>query len=727
MRILCALIIATGAWAQTVAQCEDHRKHGRRDEATRCWAKLSGSSDPFIQAEALWGLKNYNAASKAFEQAAKAKPKDPMVRVRWGRLFLERFNKEEAANEFTEALKIQKDYPPALIGLARVAGDGFDKKAVEMAEAAIAQDPKLSEAREFLGMLAIEDSDHKRAREQADLALKIDPESLDAMAVHATVDLLEDKNDTPWLPRLLKINPGYGEAYNIAAYFFTINRRYEEAIGLYKKAIELDPTLYEAWSQLGVQLMRLAREDEARKCLTTAYEGGFRDAATVNSLTLMDSYKNFITYRHPRYTLRLHKKEAELLRPYMEEQMEAILETYDKKYGFTLKEHVQLEVYPDHEDFAVRTIGMPGMGALGVTFGSIVAMDSPSGRKPGSFHWASTLWHEMSHVYSLTATKNRISRWFTEGLAVYEETATRPDWGDRVDPEILKAIKEKKLLPVAQLERGFVRPSFPNQIIISYFQAGRTANYIEKKWGHAKLIEMMNAYRRPVTVDELIKKHLGITPEEFDKQFFAWIDEQFKRTAEGLPEWMKKVKDLNDGQRKAKNWDLIIKEAPALRDLYPDYVENGNLYELLAEAYEAKQQPEKAVDELLRYAKAGGRDPGVLMRLGEKLDAYNRKAEAANVLESLNLIYPVQDEKLHQKLGSLYTSLNNPAGAIREYRAVLSSKPVDKAAAHYQLARVLASAKRTKEAEDEVLNALELAPGYKLAQKLLLELSAQQK
>ena len=87
---------------------------------------------------------------------------------------------------------------------------------------------------------------------------------------------------------------------------------------------------------------------------------------------------------------------------------------------------VQVEVYPDHEDFAVRTLGMPGLGALGVTFGNVVAMDSPSGRKPGDFHWASTLRHEMSHVFILAATKHRVPRWFTEGLAVHEETQASP-------------------------------------------------------------------------------------------------------------------------------------------------------------------------------------------------------------------------------------------------------------------------------------------------------------
>src|SRR6185369_4244461 len=97
------------------------------------------------------------------------------------------------------------------------------------------------------------------------------------------------------------------------------------------------------------------------------------------------------------------------------------------KYGLKLERPVQVEVYPDHEDFAVRTLGMPRLGALGVTFGYAIAMDSPS----GSFHWASTLWHEMSHVYTLTLTKHRVPRWFTEGLAVHEETAVSPEWGDR--------------------------------------------------------------------------------------------------------------------------------------------------------------------------------------------------------------------------------------------------------------------------------------------------------
>jgi hypothetical protein len=40
-----------------------------------------------------------------------------------------------------------------------------------------------------------------------------------------------------------------------------------------------------------------------------------------------------------------------------------------------------------------------------------------------------------------------VPRWFTEGLAVHEETEANFEWGDRITPDILVAINDKKLLP----------------------------------------------------------------------------------------------------------------------------------------------------------------------------------------------------------------------------------------------------------------------------------------
>ena len=242
----------------------------------------------------------------------------------------------------------------------------------------------------------------------------------------------------------------------------------------------------------------------------------------------MDSYKNFVTFTTPTTILKLHKKEAELLRPYFQSEMERAMATYEKKYKLKLDKPVQVEVYPDHEDFAVRTLGMPGLGALGVTFGYAVAMDSPSGRKPGTFHWASTLWHEMSHVYTLTATGHRVPRWFTEGLAVHEETAISPDWGDRLSPDVIDAIKNKKLLPVAELDRGFVHPVSPPQVIVSYFQAGRICDYINEKWGWDTLLAMLHDFGAGEETSAVVRKELKIEPEEFDKRFLAYVEADTK-------------------------------------------------------------------------------------------------------------------------------------------------------------------------------------------------------
>ncbi len=110
--------------------------------------------------------------------------------------------------------------------------------------------------------------------------------------------LLDDKTESPWAGKILAINPHYGRAWSNAADSFIHNRRYEEGIALYKRAIELDPDYLEAYSELGVNLMRLARETEAREVLEHAYQNGYKNAATVNSLTLIDSYKNFVTIKH---------------------------------------------------------------------------------------------------------------------------------------------------------------------------------------------------------------------------------------------------------------------------------------------------------------------------------------------------------------------------------------------------------------------------------------------
>jgi tetratricopeptide (TPR) repeat protein len=220
----------------------------------------------------------------------------------------------------------------------------------------------------------------------------------------------------------------------------------------------------------------------------------------------------------------------------------------------------------------------------------------------------------------------------------------------------------------------------------------------------------------------VIEKELALKPEEFDKQFFPWLEAQTKKTVDGFDDWRKRLKGINDNA-KTKDWAAVIKEGNAIRDIYPDYVEAGNVYEFLSQAYLAQGDKPKAIAELETYASVGGRNPGTLKQLANLQADAGKKKEAAASLERLNLIY-LEDEPAHQKLGELYIDLGNSKLAVREYQSVLAGKPVDPAGAHYQLARALQMGKRLDEARDEVYAALETAPGYKPAQKLLLELTA---
>ncbi len=722
------LAAAAAGWAAPAAAtatpdgCRALRLHGKKAEETDCFEALARSGNAYSMAEGYWGLEQYQDAKKEFEIAI-AQPKSPALwRVRYAMLFHERFNDQEAANLLNEALQMEPGNARAYLGLAMVGAGGFDEKAPEYAAKAIAADPKLVEAHEFMANLALEDARPDDAVKEADAALALAPDALDAMAIHAAADLLADKNADAetWLTKIKAVNPAYSKGYAIVGWHLVLNRRYPEGVAYYRKAVEADPRDWAARSQLGINLMRMGEEEEPRKLLEESFNNGQTDAATANSLKLLDSYKNFVTIKDDTTVLRLYKNEADLLGPYFGEQLHKAIATYSAKYHMKLTAPVQLEVYPNHEDFAVRTMGMPGLGALGVTFGQVVAMDSPSGRKPGDFNWGSTMWHEMSHVFILTATNFRVPRWFTEGLAVHEEGQADPRWANRLTPDVVAAIRDKKLLPVTKLDQGFIFPDFPAQVLVSYWQAGTVCDYIAERWGNDAILGMVHSFGALKTTPEAIQDNLHESPDQFDKDYVAWLDKRVGATVKNFDEWRKQLKALV-GMSQKNDDDGVIAAAAAVIKMYPEYVEDANAYEIVANAQLIKGNKQVAADALTLYELAGGEDPKTLEKLASLQEELGHPKDAAATLDQLNFIYP-EDEDMHRKLGGLWLAQGNAAGAVREYSAVLAMKPLDQASAHFDVARAYLAAGDKAKAEESVLASLEAAPGFKPAQKLLLEI-----
>jgi len=64
----------------------------------------------------------------------------------------------------------------------------------------------------------------------------------------------------------------------------------------------------------------------------------------------------------------------------------------------------------------------------------------------------------------------------------------------------------------------------------------------------------------------------------------------------------------------------------------------------------------------------------------------------------------------------------NSKGAVQEFSAVLAMNPLDKAQAEFDVAKAYMASGDKGKAEESVLASLEAAPGFKPAQKLLLEI-----
>src|ERR1700675_4724894 len=193
---------ASLAWGATPDDCHALRKHGHSAEAQKCYESLSATRDPYLRAEGYWGMEQYQEANNQFRLAVAQSPANAMYRVRWGRLMHERFNNTDAANLFQEALGKDPKNAQAYYGLALVSADGFDSKALEYVGKALELDPKLVEAHELRANLLLEDSDEGKAFAEADEALKISPEALDAMAIHAAIEILADRSPDPWLEKI---------------------------------------------------------------------------------------------------------------------------------------------------------------------------------------------------------------------------------------------------------------------------------------------------------------------------------------------------------------------------------------------------------------------------------------------------------------------------------------------------------------------------------------------
>lgn len=725
---------------------------GRRGEARRVLAPVAGSVRGAATPEALLragraarALGQTRTAQAAFREAAAAAPGDAAINTAWGELFLDTHNPADATASFRAAIASDAAWAPAHAGLARALADEDPGAAGTAARRAVEIDPALVDAHLALAEAALDRDKPEDARAAIDRALAANPRHAGAHALAAAAAFVQDRRaDFDAAVRAaLETNPASGDVFRVAAGLAARHFRYEDAVTLVRRAVDTDPESAPARAALGLHLLRVGDEAGARKALEDAFKTDPYDLVTYNLLQMLDTLDRFVSIPTGDAIVRLHPDEAAVLRHDAVPLVTGALTQMADRWQFTPKGPILVEIFPKHDDFAVRTLGLPGLeGALGVCFGRVVTLDSPRARPPGTFNWQATLWHEMAHVFTMQLSNYRVPRWLTEGISVWEEGQASPEWARDSELTFLRAIADGRVLPLADLNTGFLRP---DTIDLAYHQSFVVVSLIAERHGVAGLRSLVRAYADGIGTDEALRRATGESLSDLQTRFDAVLQALYAAGAAAI-----KAPQGVEVPRGA-TVDALRALAARHRDSYPVLLAVGNALAAAGARADAVAAFERA-HALMPSATGAGSPRARIAELAERMGDYPRAVASLKALladdhtniEAARRTRPLArrvgdaealalatrriatldpfDSSARADLGRAALARGDATTAVREFEAALAAGPVDPAPARCDLAEALLAAGDVAAARRAVLAALEIAPTYERAQDLLLRI-----
>jgi tetratricopeptide (TPR) repeat protein len=686
-------------------------------------------------------------AEAALQVADRGATSDPALDTAWGELFLQTEQNDKALSSFQAALETDPRWTPALLGAMQAIADDNPPQAVALAKKALEINPSSVDAYVFLAAQATDADKRPEGRQLLQKALAINPSSLDAHTLLAAMAYVEDKKSEyeSEVAKTLAISPKYGEVYRVTGQFAASNYRFDEAVTLTRQALALDPDNARALTDVGTHLLRTGDEPAARTALERSFKLHPYSVVTLNLLRMMDKLDTFDTFRDGDLIFRMPKGEVPVLREYIVALSNKALDEFSKRYQFTVKGPILIEMFDVHDDFAVRNVGLPGMvGALGACFGRVVTMDSPKALPPGSFQWEATLWHELAHVVTIQMSNSRIPRWLTEGISAFEEKRARPEWARGQDFEYATLLARGETIKLPELNAAFTNP---RTISLAYFEAALLVEHLVELYGDDGLAKLVRAYAQGIDTDAALKSALATDFGTLQTSFNQFNDRLFGKITPALKAGAK--------DEELQTMPLAVLRAHAAETpgsfagqmalaralLKEDQVDEaqqaferaaalvpvargpGSPHAQLAAIALSKNDRDRAITELQALLAVDFDNIDAARQLASLLRAagVSDPAKLRPVFERIAAVDPF-DADAHATLGRLAMQRSEPDIAAREFRTVIALGPVDRAAAITDLAESYLKGGRKADAKKQTLAALEIAPSYERAQRLLLQL-----
>jgi tetratricopeptide (TPR) repeat protein len=729
------------------------------------------------------GANRVNLELERFLQSDPRRHAGPGERVALGRFLLERGVDPRQVLElvFDQVRKEAPDFAEVYLASAELALDKYDYAMAAETLRAAPQHAQKDPRYHYLLARAHAPDDPQRTEAALAAALALNSRHVDSLLLRA--DRLIDAEQYPQaeehLKRVFKVNANHPAAWAYKAVLAHLlsdtaaeQEAREQALALWKTNPEVDHLIGRKLSQkyrfaegaayqrrslgfdgeyrsakiqLSQDLLRLGDEEEGWRLAEEVSKQDAYDVLAFNLVTLEEELATFRTIGGDGLMVRMDGREAALYGDRVLELLRRARDTLCKKYAVSLQQPIVIEIFPEQKDFAVRTFGMPGVGGfLGVCFGRVVTANSPASQGQHPSNWEAVLWHEFCHVVTLHKTHNKMPRWLSEGISVYEERQADSTWGQSMTPQFREIILSGKMTPVSRLSSAFLSPPSALHLQFAYYESSLAVEYLIEKFGMDALQSILTDLGDGTDINEALIRHtmpLGRLDSEFTK--FArqraealapegtWEKPNLPPGADShaLDKWLQKNPRSVPGlvrlgrqllaERKFKE---AITAAQRLKDVYPNGTDADSCYAVMAAAHRglADIAAERAALEELAAHDADATAAYLrLMEIGQQQGDWEIVAHNAQRMLAVNPLVAAP----HRYLAQAAESLGRRDDAIRAYRALLLFDATDVAETHFRLAQLLRDADERVLAKRHVLMALEEAPRFLAAHQLLLHLA----
>lgn len=461
-------------------------------------------------------------ANDAFGQASRVERARVETQLEWADLYLSHYDAGHAEECLRDAVSAAPNGARTHVLAARIAlAQGFDfDRARQALDAAFAVDPAMPAIHSLRASIALRSLSLEEADAHVDRALATDPNDLEALSMRATVRFLA--GDTRGFNRAvaatLAVDPTHSELYTVVAEHADWEHRYPDIVRLAEEALRIDPSDARAMATRGMNLLRVGREEEGITQLRAAFRRDRFNVRTFNTLNLWDdvitpSYE-WVEGRTLRF--RFHRDERPVLEPIVVPHLEGAFADMRRRYAFTPRGPVHIEMFASAQHFSVRTEGLPNLGVQGVCFGQVLTALSP---RAGEFDWAQITTHELAHVFHIQLSQNRVPRWFTEGLAEHETVMARPEWRRENDVQLQQALASGSLPPLSRMNEAFTHARSAEGVMTAYYASSRLVAYIADRFGFAVMPRMLRAWGEGRATPDVIQRVLRVSIDELDRDW----------------------------------------------------------------------------------------------------------------------------------------------------------------------------------------------------------------